>query len=298
MTGQHGEAFLLGAAPPAAVVVARRIPAGLDDELALGATTQEPDLLERDDVRLGGIEVARQELQPPIHRPVGAPQVERQHTDRVVRLYRAVEDGIHVPSMAEAGRGWPVDLRASGRGHRAGSAVVTARARPWSPRGLGTLRRWRPVAVPALGANGNERFRLDSLGGAALLRELAGATAFPPHQPDRADQHDRDRDPVVARQAEVALDRVDAQHLDPAAADPVADQVDEQQRPAPFERAGTIEPQDDADQRQVPQRFVQERRMEGRPSRVTGALGDAVTYGQGPRQVGGLPEQLLVEVVA
>jgi hypothetical protein len=81
--------------------------------------------------------------------------------------------------------------------------------------------------------------------------------------------------------------RVDAQGLDPAPADPVADQVDEQQRAAALERPRAIEPEDHHDQSEVPQRLVQERRVEGGPGRVAGALGDAVRVDrQRPGQVG------------
>jgi hypothetical protein len=116
------------------------------------------------------------------------------------------------------------------------------------------------------------------------------------HTARRPDDDDRERDPVVAGQAEVALEGVDAQRLDPRPADPVADQVDEHQRPA-AQRPAPVDPQQDADEREVPQRLVEERRVEGGELLVAGAAEGGLDL-ERPGQVGRPAVELLVEVVA
>ena len=105
-----------------------------------------------------------------------------------------------------------------------------------------------------------------------------------------------DGDPLVPAQPAELVGLVDAEPLDPEAADAVAEDVHRQQPPA-----GRPEPLVDPEQHtaegEVPQRLVQERRVERRARRRAGRQVLVVDL-QRPREVGRPPEQLLVEVVA
>ena len=90
--------------------------------------------------------------------------------------------------------------------------------------------------------------------------------------------------------------RIDAQEFDPQAAYAVADDVDREQTTAGYDLLA-IEPQQERDERQVPQQLVQERRLVGRLGGVfhRTMLGiDAHRPGQRRRT----PEEFLVEPVA
>src|SRR6187551_1469935 len=150
--------------------------------------------------------------------------------------------------------------------------------------------RRRRFPLPAL----RHRHRLD-------LGRGAGRTALPALLPDdeeRRGEHDRGaRDEDVQADPAELVRRVDAERLDPEAADAVDEDVEREQvaRPDP-----PLEPPLDEEQQsggtEAPQRLVQERRMEG-------LLVDEVDRAvlgvdlEAPREVRRLPEELLVPPV-
>ncbi len=105
-----------------------------------------------------------------------------------------------------------------------------------------------------------------------------------------------DRHPLVPPQAAQLVGGVDAQALDPEPADAVAEHVHRQQTTA-GRPVAPVDPQQQAAQGEVPQRLVEERRVERRPGRVTRREVLLVDL-QRPRQVGRPAVELLVEVVA
>src|SRR5581483_4103250 len=74
--------------------------------------------------------------------------------------------------------------------------------------------------------------------------------------------HGQEADPDVHPQAEDGVGVVDAQRFDPQPAEGVAADVEGEEPPGP-EAAAPFDPQEHGDQRQVPQRLVEERRLVG-----------------------------------
>src|SRR5205085_2015660 len=151
-----------------------------------------------------------------------------------------------------------------------------------------TVVRMVPVALSLVGA-GQDRNTVAFLGwfgprglASVIFALLAGDEAGPDVHP----------------QPEQLGRRIDAEALDPQPPEPVADDV------APEQRAGSqrprpapVEQQQDGHQRKVPERLVEERRVEGADVRVPGRPVLDVDL-QPPGQVGRPSEQLLVEPVA
>ena len=102
--------------------------------------------------------------------------------------------------------------------------------------------------------------------------------------------------PLVEAQATAGVGGVDAQAFDPEATGEVPRHVDRQQ-PAGAQRHPLADHDQQRAQRQVPECFVQERRVEGGARRVTRGQVLIVDL-QPPRQRGGATEQLLVPPVA
>ena len=82
----------------------------------------------------------------------------------------------------------------------------------------------------------------------------------------------RQGDPLVPAERAELVGLVDAQALDPEAPDAVAEHVDRQQLAAgPL--VPLVEPEDQSDEAEVPQRLVEERRVERRARRVLAVAG-------------------------
>ena len=132
--------------------------------------------------------------------------------------------------------------------------------------------------------------------GPRALRPAAGSQELQPDERADGDEEHDERDPEVEALPEEVVRRVDAEQLLERAPERVPGDVEaeERGRPDPEE---PVDEQEHPDPGQVPEGLVQEGRMEGRGVRV--ALRPVLRVDlEPPGQVGRLPEELLVPVVA
>src|ERR687898_787515 len=175
--------------------------------------------------------------------------------------------------------------RSGGRGHR--FHIRNSLPRPSIEENL-----W-PRVVSEAGVAGATR--VGRLGGrqVRLVAPPAGVKDQPRHGAEERDQ----AHPDVPADADQERRRVDPQRLDPGASQRVAGDVEGEQPTGATAGVASLPPDEQSRQGQVPQRLVQERRVERLGVEVSRRTVVGVDL-QAPRQAGGTAEELLVEPVA